>query len=36
LLPNLDGGFSALLDDLADRRMLDETLIVYPQSHLTL
>jgi hypothetical protein len=28
LLPNLDRGLSALLDDLADRRLLDETLIV--------
>ncbi|MCC7420775.1 MAG: DUF1501 domain-containing protein [Planctomycetaceae bacterium] len=28
LLPNFDRGFSALLDDLADRRLLDETLIV--------
>jgi uncharacterized protein (DUF1501 family) len=29
LLPNLDGGFSALLDDLAVRGLLDETLIVW-------
>lgn len=28
LLPNLDRGFSALLEDLADRNMLDETLVV--------
>jgi hypothetical protein len=28
LLPNFDRGFSALLDDLLDRRMLDDTLIV--------
>jgi hypothetical protein len=29
LLPNLDRGFSALLDDLAERGLLDETLIVW-------
>ena len=28
LLPNLDRGFSALLEDLDDRNMLDETLVV--------
>lgn len=28
LLPNFDRGFSALLDDLSDRGMLDETLVV--------
>lgn len=28
LLPNFDRGFSALLDDLADRGMLDDTLIM--------
>lgn len=28
LLPNFDRGFSALLDDLSDRRLLDETLVV--------
>jgi Protein of unknown function (DUF1501) len=28
LCPNLDQGFSALLDDLAERGMLDETLVV--------
>src|SRR6185503_15411076 len=28
LLPNMDRGFSALLDDLADRGLLDETLVV--------
>ena len=29
LLPNLDRGFSALLEDLSERGMLDETLIVW-------
>jgi hypothetical protein len=29
LMPPTDRGFSALLDDLADRRMLDETLLVW-------
>ncbi|MBW3541676.1 MAG: DUF1501 domain-containing protein [Planctomycetes bacterium] len=29
LLPNLDRGFSALLDDLSERGLLDETLIVW-------
>lgn len=29
LLPNMDRGFSALLDDLAQRGLLDETLIVW-------
>ena len=29
LLPNLDRGFSALLDDLTERGLLDETLIVW-------
>ncbi len=28
LLPSFDRGFSALLDDLADRQLLDETLVV--------
>ena len=28
LVPNLDLAFSALIDDLKDRRMLDETLVI--------